>query len=253
MRLSGRKVVQSALKLWTKETRMMKASCFFLTVVSGLALATSTFAVGHECLPGQVWGGQRCEWLELCPNGQPAVNGECEKVEATPRPVPTPAFTPPEPTRCPDGSIASSNGCQPPKSVTCPPGKVAVNGGCSFRIRSCDRSTIFSRQESSSRSVVFVNGDLVNLFSRYTADAQRSKIDLDLDQIKVVFFDAENKRVMLEGGNNVKMDIGQLFSGMTMKQVWMRRLKKHKIAADLTDPVAEAVQFSADLLCGPRE
>jgi hypothetical protein len=253
--LLRRKVVQSALRLWNRELRM-KASCFFLTVGIGLAFTPKGFALGHECPPGQVWGGQKCEWRDLCPDGQPpAKNGECERGEATPPPAssPAPARTPlPEPIRCPDGSVASSNGCQPP-AAPCPPGKIAVNGRCSFQMRNCDRSTVFSRQESSGRSVVFVNGDLVNLFNRYFADAERSKVDLDLDRLKVIFFDTQNKRVILEGGNNVKMDIGQLFAGMTMKQVWLRKLRRYKSAFDLSDPVAEAGQFGGDLLCGPRE
>lgn len=233
----------------------MNARRFFFTVGIWLVLAANGLALGHECPPGQVWGGQRCEWLNLCPNGQPPKNGECGEAEVTPRP-PSPSPTPPpppEPIRCPDGSIASSNGCEPPKAVRCPPGKVAINGRCSFQIRNCDRSTVFSSQGSPGRSILLVNGNLVDLFSRYTADAERRKIDLDLDQLKVVFFNANNKRVILEGGNNVKMDIGQLFSGMTMKQVWIRRMKREKVASDLPDPAAEAAQFSADLLCGPRE
>ncbi|HVT61808.1 MAG TPA: hypothetical protein VHR45_25850 [Thermoanaerobaculia bacterium] len=98
-----------------------------------------------------------------------------------------------------------------------------------------------------------MSGDLVALFNRYLADLEKNKIRVDLDRMRIIFFLGPDKTTQLEGGNQVKMDLGKLFAGMTMRQVWAAKLKGFKEARDVEEAEAEAAVLGADLICGARE
>lgn len=201
-----------------------------------------------ECPDGKVWGGSKCEWKNLCPGGEPSLNGNCNEE--------------PTETRCPSGTTLKNGECieircRPgevlvngicKRSKPCPSGWTDVNGTCVRRIRQCERETVVFAQNSGER-VLLVGGDVGDLFDQYSSAARRKNIKIDFEELAVIFYGPRGGQNILRGGKDVKVTMSDYFQGKTWQQVWKEQLRG-KRAVVRSDPEGEAAVLKADLVCG---
>ena len=213
-------------------------------VVLLLLAVSPTIWAQTRCPRGMVWGGHKCEWRDLCPDGRPPRGGVCRPPDESPKV-----------NREPKDRVRRPS---PPKIAPDPRPIPEVKAP-----RPCETSTIFHPVQDQKpkqkrgmfgklvqpRRVVVVGGNASGLFTRYVADAEKSGRSLDFQELEVVYFDEQDRRQMLVGGDNVRQSVGQLLAGLTWKQVWLSKLQDI-VASPRSDAEAQAEMLEADLLCG---
>lgn len=194
------------------------------------------------------------------------VNSEAQKIRVAARTAQARLQTPspPEakllerlalPLECPSGWILQDSHCVKPNdapSLTCPDESMPLNGRCGAAERKCQQATIFANEQpktSGQRGVLFVHGDMVQLFDQYIDDAKATNILVETDELTIYYYEGGQGRQAMQAGVDVSMTLGQFFSGLTWNQLWKRKLKG-KQAQDLPDPSKEANALGVDLACG---
>ncbi len=193
----------------------MKAQGFLSLFLLALSFPLRPGLGSQVCPPGMVFGGRKCEWPEVCPNGQP--NG-------------------PEGPPCRQIQL-------------CPDGKPPANGLCGAPARPCDLRAILRRNSGEAgrgRRVLLVGGDSEVLWSSYLDQLRKNNVEIDLDESEVLLFEKE-KLVRIK----VKMDFGSLFGLKTLEQLWQERLRGKK-ASDLPQPEKQASVLNTDVICAAR-
>jgi hypothetical protein len=161
-----------------------------------------------------VWSGEHCAYKNYCEDGTPLLPGKT----------------------CPP-SVIRLNPKKPNAGIEMPGGAPPA----------CSRMTSFFRQNSSSgRLLLMSNGSAQGMFERYIADAKREKIDLSLSSLTVILVKPSGARLTLDAP---RLQIGQMFKGLTVRQLWLRQLKDLS-AAKIRNGEGEASRLSADFICG---
>lgn len=204
---------------------LFNALCGFVAV----AMATALVASEDECPPGMVKGGYRCEYLNLCADGRPMVNGTCvdtPDVEPQPSPKPTPA---PRPTPSPTPP--------PPKRIPCDTATVFSPVAGSKR-----RTGVVERE---ARRVLLVAGKADVLLRRYSKDAATRGIRIDWERTAVSYVG--------EGGKLVNLKVAELGLGdmLVGKSPYLAVLDAAKVVTAKDLDLADGTQYSTyDIVCG---
>lgn len=224
-------------------------------LIAGIAGAVLLLPILAEaqrrCPEGMVWGGRKCEWQNVCPDGRPTLDGLCSDGLPPRPPVPaprptTPPFRPAPPQPQPPAPRVVITPVDPPVAAT----------------RRCDRATVFHpRQDAKpkvksgifggevqARRVLFIGGNAGVLFRRYLTDAKDAGRAPDLKRLEIVHFDSGGQRKELVGGDQVRMSVGQMLAGMTWEQVWTAQLGSIE-SANRSDAEQQAAALEADLVC----
>jgi hypothetical protein len=170
---------------------------------------------GDGCPAGMVFGGEKCEYRNLCPDRRPMPPGGCRVV------------TPPPPP--PKGRGANPI---PPTSLP----------------RKCEREVVHFSKPRGAR-VLLVKGSASQLLARYLAANKQEKVNINLKLLEVLFRDSAGGLTSLKGGVDITPTITETLTAMTWETVWLSRLRG-RVAADVDHPEVEAQGLKADLLCG---
>jgi hypothetical protein len=233
-----------------------------LAVLAGFALPMR--GEDHRCPQDMRWGGEKCEWANICKDNTPMRAGKCpgddtvKVADITPAPEPMPTPVPAAQPKHPRISIAKRTTPEehPPvpqtpipsqRPIVCADGHSPVNGKCSPQIRSCERVTLFRPTRSTNRRVLLCGGDAAVLFDRYVGDARARALKVDFEALTAIVYDISGQQNSIRP----KMSLGDLFSGMTYAQVFRKALKNVQ-GAPLDNPEAEAAADDADLVCGSQ-
>lgn len=183
------------------------------------ALATVSFtsqADRHACPEGQVWGGAKCEWSELCSGSwAPPIHGRC----------------PGDP--CPAGTVEIAGHCESPPTAE----------ECSGRVE-------FAPHRRSARRVVLSDGEGSVLLDRYISEARQAGLLVDYESIRVIFFLAGSKRVEAVGRPRTQ---AEKMAGISAEEVMLRRLRNDNFrhAAKITPSQKAGVRGTEDdFVCG---
>ena len=216
--------------------------------IVGIAIAAcfdaAALAQEHHCPEGQVWGGTKCVWKELCPNGRPAYYGPCDQ-EPTPPPPPPP---------CDSGS--SERPCTREKQETPTPPPIpphdstVVAQGCYGEIKFDSSKEREANRGKGIRRVVLVGGNAADLLDSYAAETSAKKVKMNLENLTVFYFEpSTNEPKTLRGGADVKVTTTDFFNYRSIQTVWRNRLRD-VIAAERPNPEQDALRLGADLVCG---
>src|SRR3954447_9571820 len=219
----------------------MTADGIFALLVLSLVGVTGV-PTSKDCPPEMVWGGTKCEWRNVCPDGSPYNGKPCAQVKTPPR-APTPQPVPPlPPTAAPQPVLPV------PGSSQCAGGEIAINGKCVRAPRDCDRATVFFGEISEpARNVLLVNGPAPELIDRYFSDLRKKHSAGDVNVLTVFFYEKGELSTV-----RAKQTMVDFFKTWTIEQVWEKRVLKGRNASDVDDPISISKNLMADLICGSR-
>jgi hypothetical protein len=212
-----------------------------LLVHAGVGISMST-SQGTVCPEGMVWGGLKCEWRNICPDGRPSSDGVCDEAEI----------------RCPSGKVFVNGVCEEPEtSKSCPKGYDLIEGICRplangidviESMRECQKAVVFTPKSAGLR-VLLVNGEAGSLLEEYFSEAKRRKLAIEFESLAVIVFKPQGGQVTYRGGKEVKMTIGRYFKGATWQQIWVKALTGVR-AGERSHPMMDAKRLEADVICG---
>jgi hypothetical protein len=211
----------------------------FLAVVCVVSLV----AQERACPEGQVWGGTKCVWKELCPNGRPAYYGPCEDSQA-PDPVPPCKSDAPEEQPCKREKEDTGEKVTPPHDPT------VVDQGCYGEVKFDGGKARAENRAKGIRRVLLVGGNAADLLDAYVAECSAKKLKMSLDHVTVFYFEGtSNEPKSLKGGADVKVTTTDFFNYRSIQTVWKNRLRQ-VAAAPRPNAEQDAVRLGSDLVCG---